>query len=271
MIINLYFPALHCVTKDLSSSSYPRPGIIIWLLSEPQWHDHTLILRSWLYSKIEHKTAESDTTEGEAGGEYFFFHPQHFTQKGNKLKGSGKLLEWKLFNFLQLAHSATSLPGLWSLQSSCSNFCTLRHDCSLMWRSSWHSWHVAWRGCLRPSVSLASLPSSLISVSVWGSVSVINLPPDINLFQLLRVSPGQNKHPGDHSVSGSQASCVSPLRGLDSRLKGLLFMTCVTSTFRRDLNVVQRLFSLRYFCFSLAASQEVEVKTWRLYLVKFYC
>ena len=113
---------------------------------------------------------------------------------------------------------------------------------------------------LSPTLRLPRISPQLSYLCLrLSSVSVINSPPDINLFQLLRVSPGQNKHPGDRSVSECQASCVSPLRRLDSRLKGLLFMTCVTSTFRRDLNVVQRLFSLRYFCFSLAASQEVEV------------
>ena len=107
----------------------------------------------------------------------------HSTQKGNKLKGSGKLLKWKLFNFLQLHNKAPR--SHWSLQSSCSSAFCDTGDAELVTRS-----HVAWRlSCPRPSVSLAilaSLPRSLLSLSPSDetlAVSVINSPPDINLFQ----------------------------------------------------------------------------------------
>ena len=170
-----------------------------------------LILRSWLYSKIEHKTAESDTSWGSGPGEYFFFNPQHSHSTPHKRATNWKAVESYWSESYSTFYSCTQKPHvtaqwlLWSLQSSCSSLCILWH----WWRRARDTSHVAWRlSCPRPSVSLAilaSLPRSLLSLSPSDealAVSVINLPPDINLFQLLRVRPGLNKHTGHNPVSG---------------------------------------------------------------------
>ena len=90
------------------------------------------------------------------------------------------------------------------------------------------------------AVSPRIAPSSLISPSEARRLRVINSPPDTNLFQLLRGRGKTNTHISHVSVSRARRQeylrAAPPLRGLDSRLKGLLFMTCVTSTFLGALN-----------------------------------
>ena len=158
----------------MSLRTSPRPGvIIIWC----QWPAPALILRSSLYSKIEHKT-QSDTRR--VGRGIFFSSSTHGTQKGNKLRGSGKLLKWKLFNFLQLAQAATSLAAGPSKQLQ---------QCELHF--------VTELQCLvtqAAAVSPRIAPSSLISPSEARRLWVINSPPDTNLFQLLRGRGKTNTH-----------------------------------------------------------------------------
>ena len=74
----------------------------------------TLLSLSHLTQLIVFKNWTEDSRvwheEGERARGIFFLQPTalalHSTQKGNKLKGSGKLLKWKLFNFLQLHNKA---------------------------------------------------------------------------------------------------------------------------------------------------------------------
>ena len=78
MIINLYFPALHCVTKDssppllVSPPPSDYPDCCVGAIIDMARASPALILRSRLYSKIEHKTAESDTRgRGRVRGIFF--------------------------------------------------------------------------------------------------------------------------------------------------------------------------------------------------------
>ena len=107
MIINLHFPA-HC--RDVTGAGpLPAPArdnylAVVWRDERrpeemcPQPSPAQPSLRTqFIVQKLN------------AGG-IFFLQLCAAEQKGNKLKGSGKLFEWKLLNFLQLLAATSLLP-----------------------------------------------------------------------------------------------------------------------------------------------------------------
>ena len=164
-----------------------------------------------------------------AGG-IFFLQLCAAEQKGNKLKGSGKLFEWKFNNFLQLLAATSLLPvearlprrgnmlryTLWVERPQC----TILHYAlvTALWvlsplrvthrqRGHWRrhcSFLQPQRTCLIvPGILLVpelvlvlammtGRPSCQLTLSASHLGSAINPPPDINLFQLF--TGWQNKH-----------------------------------------------------------------------------
>ena len=156
MIINLYFPAHHCVTEDLSP---PRSNHHLMSVASPGSHlTQLIVFKNWTQDTVWH-------TEGGEGN--IFSSSTRGTQKGNKLKGSGKLLKWKLFNFLQLAQGATSLAAGPSKQlQQCELHFVTELQCLVTRLVTVVTCHAVSRDA---SCCLPSHRSLFSYLSVWGS------------------------------------------------------------------------------------------------------
>ena len=183
MIINLYFPAHHCVTEDLSP---PRSNHHLMSVASPGSHlTQLIVFKNWTQDTVWH-------TEGGEGNIFFLLQPT-----AHKRATNWKAVEsyWsESYSTFYSWHKALRhwLPGL---QSSCSSVsCILWQSCSVLWRGSWQLWHVTQSLVTQAAVSPRIAPSSLISPSEARRLRVINSPPDTNLFQLLRGRGKTNTH-----------------------------------------------------------------------------
>ena len=158
-------------------------------------------------------TRQQSLTRAGGAGQGNIFSSTHSTRtplhtKGQQTERQWKVIEVKVIQLSTAAHkSPTSLPndcyGAFKVVAALSEFCDIC-DAELVTR------HMSRDACHVPDPPSPSQyshlsPRSLLSLSPSDealAVSVINLPPDINLFQLLRVRPGLNKHTGHNPVSG---------------------------------------------------------------------
>ena len=156
MIINLYFPAHHCVTEDLSP---PRSNHHLMSVASPGSHlTQLIVFKNWTQDTVWH-------TEGGEGNIFFFFNPRH--TKGQQTERQWKVIEVKV---IQLSTAGTrryvtgsrafkAVAAVWAaFCDRAAVSCDAARDSCDMSRS------LSWRKLLSPS------HRSLFSyLSVWGS------------------------------------------------------------------------------------------------------
>ena len=110
MIINLHFPA-HC--RDVTGAGpLPAPArdnylAVVW---RDERRPEEMCPQPSQPSPAQPSLRTQFIVQKLNAGGIFFLQLCAAEQKGNKLKGSGKLFEWKLLNFLQLLAATSLLP-----------------------------------------------------------------------------------------------------------------------------------------------------------------